>query len=123
MTKKLTKARIERKARFKTNPEMVELIREVKKQKSSFWMAVANQLSMPKTRLVEINLERLNKLTKAKDIVLVPGKVLGKGTLDHELTLACFKITAEARQRIGKTKLVKIKDLLKEKPSNIKLII
>lgn len=123
MTKKLTKARIEKKARFKTNPEKIELIREIKKQKSGFWTAVANQLSMPKTRLVEINLERLNKLTKAKDIVLVPGKVLGKGTLDHELTLACFKITADAKQKLGKTKLIKIKDLLKEKPSNIKLII
>lgn len=123
MTKKLTKARIERKARFKTNPETVELIRELKKQKSSFWTAVANQLSMPKTRLVEINLERLNKLTKAKEIVLVPGKILGKGTLNHEITLACFKITADAKQKIGKTKLVKIKDLLKEKTSNIRLII
>lgn len=123
MTKKLTKTRIEKKARFKTNPETVELIRELKKQKSSFWTFVANQLSMPKTRLVEINLERLNKLTKAKDIVLVPGKIMGKGTLDHEITLGCFKITAEAKKKIGKTKLVKIKDMLKEKPSNIKLII
>lgn len=123
MTKKLTKTRIEKKAKFKTNPETIELIRELKKQKSSFWISVANQLSMPKTRQVEINLERLSKLTKPKEIVLVPGKILGKGTMDHEITLGCLKMTAEARKKIGKSKLVKIKDLLKEKPSNIRLII
>lgn len=123
MTNKITKRKIEKRVNYKTNEHKVELIRELKKQKSKFWITIAKYLANSKRKQVEVNLEKLNQLTKSKDIIIVPGKVLGKGNLEHEITLACFKLTDSAKEKMGKSKIVEIKDLLKEKPSNIKLII
>ncbi len=123
MTKKITKRKIEKRIVYKTNEAKVELIRELKKQKAKIWTIIAKYLANPKRKQIGVNLEKLNKLTKDKDIVIVPGKVLGKGNLEHEITLACFKLTDSAKEKMGKSKIVDIKSLLGEKPSNIKLII
>lgn len=123
MTKKITKRNIEKKAKFKTNPEKVELIIKLKKQKDKFWLDVANKLANPKTKQVEVNLDKLEKLTKDKEIVLVPGKILGKGNLTKKITLAAFSLTSSAKEKLKDVKVVSIEDLFKEKASNIKLII
>ena len=123
MTIKITKTRIEKRLSYKTNEEKIALVRELKKQKAKIWTTVAKYLANPRRKQVEVNLEKLNKITKAKDIVVIPGKLLGKGQLEHEITIACFNLTNSAKEKIGKSKVVEIKELIKEKPSNIKLVI
>ncbi len=123
MTKKITKRNIEKKAKFKTNPEKIELIIKLRKQKEKFWLDVANKIANPKTNQVVVNLEKIERLSKDKEIILVPGKVLGNGKLTKKITLAAFSITKPAQDKLKDIKIVKIEDLLKEKTSNIKMIV
>ena len=50
----------------------------------------------------EVNLGKLDKLTKANDTVVVPGKVLGDGELTHPITIAALAFSKSAEEKIKK---------------------
>ena len=57
-------------------------------------------------------LDKLDKETKEGEIVIVPGKILGKGQLNHKLTLAAFSFSSKALEKIKNSKIVQIEDLI-----------
>ena len=61
---------------------------------------------------------RINKKTKENDVIVVPGKVLGMGDLDHTLTIACLECSKTARKKIESSgsQLISIEELLELKP-------
>lgn len=73
-----------------------------------------------------VNISRLNRYTKENDQVVVPGKVLGAGLIDHPVTVAAFAFSNEAREKISraKGKCISIPDLIKINPSgtNVKIL-
>ncbi|MFO8018452.1 MAG: 50S ribosomal protein L18e [Promethearchaeia archaeon] len=102
-----------------------KLIRDLKKTKKNIWRKVSEKLSKPRKHRVEANLYRINNKTKKDDIIVVPGKVLGTGNLDHKLTIGCLDYSRSAKEKIeasGST-LLSIEQLLKEHPkgSNVKI--
>jgi large subunit ribosomal protein L18e len=113
-----------------TNPERVKLIRFLKKQsrekQAKIWLDVAENLAKPKTGRAAVNLSRINRHTQRRDIVIVPGKVLGTGTLNHSLTVASFDLSDKAREKLkaAKAKYLSIPELVEKNPtgSNVKII-
>ncbi|MGV9173506.1 MAG: 50S ribosomal protein L18e [Promethearchaeia archaeon] len=102
-----------------------KLIRDLKKTKRNIWKQVSEKLSKPRKHRVEANLYRINNKTKKNDVIVIPGKVLGTGDLDHKLTIACIDYSRSARRKIeasGST-LLSIEQLLEEHPdgSNVKI--
>jgi large subunit ribosomal protein L18e len=65
-----------------------------------------------------VNISRINRHTKAGDTVVVPGKVLGAGNLDHPVTVAAFKFSKQAKEKILKTggACVTIEELIERNP-------
>jgi large subunit ribosomal protein L18e len=63
-------------------------------------------------------LYRINKHTKENDVIVIPGKVLGMGELDHTLTIACLDCSKSARQKIESSgsNLISIEELLEKNP-------
>lgn len=112
------------------NPELLKLIRFLRKgakeNNAAIWRDVANCLSSSKRKRIAINLSRLNRHTKEKDTVVVPGKVLGAGRLEHPLIVAAFTFSDEARSKItqAKGKCLPILELLEANPkgSNIRIM-
>lgn len=112
------------------NPELLNLIRSLrKKAKESdapIWRDVADQLSFSKRRRVAVNLSRLNRYTTEKETVIVPGRVLGSGKLDHPIVVAAFSYSKQARSKIltAKGKSLTIPELLKNNPtgSNVRIM-
>jgi large subunit ribosomal protein L18e len=102
----------------KSNPHLINLIQEIKehagKESSNFWRKIVKELERTKQQRREVSLFRLNKLTKDKEIIIVPGKVIGDDNLDHELTVAAFNFSKSAKEKIKNT--TTIKDLLKTNP-------
>ena len=43
---------------------------------------------------------RLAEITKADEVVVIPGKVLGTGSLGHKLTVCAFSISETAAKKI-----------------------
>jgi large subunit ribosomal protein L18e len=90
---------------YKTNPQILSLISGLKKQSREkevpLWRDIALRLERPTRNYSEVNLSRINRYTKEKDVVLVPGKVLGAGELDHQLTVAAVSFSANAKIKIA----------------------
>lgn len=113
-----------------TNPELVNLIRFLKKQsveqKAGVWRDVAETLAKSRRLRVSVNLSRINRHTKRGDIVIVPGKILGTGTLDHALTVAALDSSSKATQKLkaAKAKYTSITELVEKNPTgaNVKII-
>jgi len=113
-----------------TNPQLVELIRFLKKQsreqKAPIWKAVAEKLAVSRRRRIAVNISRINRYTEKNETVVVPGKVLGAGELNHPVTVAAFTFSETAKQKIKKAKgkCLTIPELVKKNPkgSNVKII-
>lgn len=114
----------------KTNPNTVNLIKSLTKQSSAqdapIWKAVANELKRANRKTKEVNVYHIDKTTDADDTILVPTKVLGEGNITHSVTVAAFKFSKEAKDKITAAggKCLAIDELMAENPkgSNVKII-
>ena len=102
-----------------------KLIRELWKTKTRIWKKLSKKISSPRSNKIEANLYRINKKTKVDDIIVIPGKVLGIGELNHKLTIACLECSTPAKKKIEQSgsKLLSINELLEQNPEgkNIKI--
>ena len=113
-----------------TNPNVQSIRRYLRrsahKWHASIWRDVDNYLQKPRRTNVEVNLSKINRLTKQDDIVIVPGKVLSSGKLLHHVTIAALNFSQHAREKILSSggKCLTLKELIKQNPkgSNIKVI-
>ena len=113
-----------------TNPELTILIRVLRKKsrenEARIWRDLARRLSNSRRRRTTVNVSRLNRYTKQRETVVVPGKVLGAGKIDHPVNVAAFAFSDQAKLKIlkAKGKCLSIRDLVKKKPkgTNVKII-
>jgi len=98
-----------------------------KENNANIWMYVAELLSKPTRGRVEVNLEKINKLCKEGDTILVPGKVLGYGRLDKKIVVAAWRFSESALNKIKQvgSEAISIEELIRRNPkgSNVKIII
>lgn len=71
-----------------------------KKSKAPIWRAIQEELEGPRANRREINISRLAQITTADEVVVVPGKILGTGSLGHKLTVCAFSISEGAAKKI-----------------------
>jgi large subunit ribosomal protein L18e len=90
------------------NPNFVSLIRLLKKKSkennAAIWRDVAEKLSRPKKKRIAVNISKINRHTKENEEVVVPGKVLGAGAMDHPATVAALDFSDQARAKIERAK-------------------
>ena len=110
-----------------TNPELIQLIRFLKKKgrekNAAVWRDVAEHLASARRRRVAVNLSRINRHTQKSDVVVVPGKVLGAGVLDHSVTVAAFSVSGKAKEKLAaaKAKYLSIPELVEKNPEGVKV--
>lgn len=112
----ISKTKIDKKASRKTNLKLKELIIKLKKQGK---LELANLLSQPKRKAVVVNIEKINKETKQDDKVIVPGKVLGNGEMQHSVTIAAYSFSEEARKKMKSCRIAKIEEIADAKDAKI----
>lgn len=114
----------------KTNPKITGLIISLKEkshtEKAAIWKDLAIKLERSTRRQAEVNLSKINRHSTADDLVLVPGKVLGGGLLDHKVQIAALNFSKTAQEKIGKAggECLEISQLLEKNPtgSGVKII-
>ncbi|MGC9210111.1 MAG: 50S ribosomal protein L18e [Acidilobus sp.] len=79
--------------------ETIEALRKASKERP-VWGRVAELLSRPARRRPQVNLSKINRFAADGDIVLVPGKVLGAGSLNKKVTVAAFTFSKGAAEKI-----------------------
>ena len=89
-----------------------------KTNKAPIWRALEEELAGPRANRREINVRRLAEITKADEVVVVPGKVLGTGNLGHKLTVCAFSISETAAKKIVDSggKVMAFDDLINNHP-------
>ncbi len=77
----------------------------------------------PSRQRPSVNIFRINGSTKEGDAVIVPGKVLSIGSMDHKVSIAAMELSESARKELKKANcsLVPLAEALKAK--NAKLIV
>src|SRR3989338_3119235 len=110
-----------------TNEITENLISELKKraaiQKVPLWKRVALDIERATRSRREVNLSRIDRHSNENDVVVVPGKVLASGTIEHKITLAAFNISKSAEEKLLKAgcKIVSLLDISKESPKGKKI--
>jgi len=91
-----SKTKIEKQTRKKTNSILIQTIRECKKKDK--WKRVAEILSGPRRNRGHVNLE---KISKEKEDLVIPGKVLSQGEITKKKIVA-LNFSKNAREKITK---------------------
>lgn len=107
----------------KTNPKITGLIESLKQksyqEKAVIWKDVAKRLERSTRRQAEVNLSQINRHTSPDELVLVPGKVLGSGILNHKIQVAALSFSKLAREKIGTAggECLEISQLMEKNPN------
>ncbi len=101
-----------------TNIHLRRLVSKLKKQEKPIWKRVALDLEKPRRIRREVNISKINRNSKKDDIIIIPGKVLGDGVIDKNLTVAAFQFSNSAKSKIEDAggKAISINKLLKKSP-------
>jgi large subunit ribosomal protein L18e len=106
----------------KTNPALISLINELKKQANEndapIWKDIASRLEKSTKNWPEVNLNRISKYTSEKETALIPGKVLSTGELTKKVSIAAWSFSEKSQEKIKKAggKHMSIEELIKNNP-------
>jgi len=113
----------------KTNPRLNSLIAELKavsrESGANIWQDVADRLEKPRRTHAEVNLGRIERYAREDETVVVPGKVLGSGALQKNVTVAAVDFSSSARKKIEQVgETVALERAIEENPegSNVRVI-
>ncbi|MFW6025139.1 MAG: 50S ribosomal protein L18e [Candidatus Woesearchaeota archaeon] len=114
----------------KTNQKLVDTIKGLKdksrKEDIPLFKRLAKELNKPKRRKVEVNVGKINRYTEKGDVVVIPGKVLSVGFLDHKVKVIAWNYSKKAKEKIEeKGKAVDLTDYMSKKKldKGIKILI
>jgi large subunit ribosomal protein L18e len=80
-------------------------------------MRVAKLVSLPRRSRLSVTVYKINKFTKEGETVLVPGKVLHRGTMQHKVNIAAVSYSEKAKAAIhaSGSSMIGLQDALKSK--------
>ena len=124
------RSEIQLKAKGRTDPNKTTLIRTLKKaaakNDTKIWSLLASEMSKSNRRRTTVNISHLNRISSPGEILLIPGKVLGAGIIDHGLEVAAESFSEEAQKKITDAggQCLTIEELIKKNPkgSQIRII-
>ncbi len=111
----------------KTNPKLIELIGTLKeksyKEDVAIWKDIAKRLERSNRRKAEVNISKINRHSSPEETVLVPGKILGSGELDHKVKVVALGFSKKATEKIDAAggKCLDITEILDENPKGSKI--
>jgi large subunit ribosomal protein L18e len=111
----------------KTNPKLVELIGTLKEksyqEEVAIWKDVAKRLERSNRRKAEVNISQINRYTSPDETVLVPGKILGSGELNHKVNVVALNFSKKAEEKIAAAggECLDISEILDKNPKGNKI--
>lgn len=112
----------------KQSPEIKELIvfleKASKKNKAAIWKDMAMRIARPRKGFAQVNVGKIDRYTKEGNIAIVPGKVLGSGTLSHSVDVAALGFSMEAERKISSQgSCMNFRELVQKNPKGTGIII
>lgn len=110
-----------------TNPQLAGLITFLRKHssehKTGMWGRIADDLEKPTRQRRIVNLYSIDKNAKDNENIIVPGKVLGTGTISRKVNIAAWAFSGSAVEKItgAKGSCMSIIDMVKKDPKGQKI--
>ncbi len=103
------------------------LRRTANKYDAPIWKRVRELLDKPKRQRVSVNISKINRYTGDGDVVVVPGKVIGSGSMDHKVVIGAYDYSLKAREKLLEAgcEVLTIEELVEKYPEGkgVKIII
>ena len=112
---------------MKENPELITIIKKLKegsrKNGVKIWRDVAERLERPNRLYAEVNLSKIERYSNDGEIIVVPGKVLGSGNITKKVTVAAWKFSKKAQEKIKKAggRVLTLDAIINENPKGSKV--
>lgn len=92
-----------------------------KEQYGAFWKSIYKRVYVSRRRRISVNINRINQYSKEGDNIIVPGKVLSQGKLDHSVNITAISFSEKAKKELAesKSKTISLDDMLKCTKINI----
>jgi len=106
----------------KTNPRLIFLINDLKAASRQngvgLWRDIAKRLEKPRRNYAAVNLSKINRHTKNNDVVIIPGKVLAAGDINHSVIVGALSFSSQATAKIlaAGGKCLELNKLVQEHP-------
>lgn len=81
-------------------PDIIGAVKLLRSTRIPLFVRIAKLLLLPTRRRIETNIKKIAKFSKAGDIVVVPGKVLGEGMIDHAVEVVALSFSTSAKTKI-----------------------
>ncbi len=110
-----------------TNPQLQQLIRDLKKlsaeKQVNLWKRIAKDLERPTRIRRKVNLYRIDKHLNSGETAVVPGKLLSLGNLTKKVEIAAYQASEQAKEKVADagSKFLTIQELMKKNPSGKKV--
>jgi len=116
--------------RMISSTELSDMIRFLKvkerENKAKIWAVAADQLSRPRRARAVLNVTHVSRSTKPDSLVLIPGKLLGSGAINHRVVIGAFEYSAAAREKVERAggQCMALKDFVTHYPkgSNVTIM-
>lgn len=114
----------------KSNPILANTIAELKKlsreKEAPLWRELARRLEGAERNWAEVNLSRVERYAAVQQVVAIPGKLLGAGSVTKPVTVGAFKSSAAAKRKVEAAggKVLSLVELANQHPnaSGIRLL-
>jgi len=100
-----------------TDPNLNELIKELRKTKQKSYLVLARHLEKSRRKKLGVNVSKIDRISKEDEAVAVPGKVLASGEIKKPVNVYAWSFSKEAKEKITKAKgtCMMLDDLIKNK--------
>jgi large subunit ribosomal protein L18e len=115
------------KRKFSQRRWSAHLLAKRHSKEARVWRVVSQYMILPRKDIPAVNLSKISKLSSAGDQVLVPGKVLGSGKLEHAAQVTAFSFSVSAVKGIKEAggKVLTIEQLIETNPKGkgVKIVV
>mgnify|MGYP001238507398 FL=1 len=121
----MTKKQISR----KSNSELVKTIDELKRASrendAPIWKSIAKKLEGPNRNWPVVNVSKIEYNASKNGKVVVPGKLMGSGTLSKKVTVSAYSFTKSAVEKIESAggKCMIYNEFIKKNPSGKDVVV
>jgi len=118
--------KVERKTSVHLIGVINDLLERSRENNSIFWRDIALRLNSSRNHYADVNLGKLDRVTKDGDTIVIPGNLLSTGILHNKLKLSAFKVSEKAKIKLQESgsEFIELTELAKENPkgTDIKII-
>ena len=89
-----------------------------KNSKAKIWKALEKEFSKSRSNRRQVSIQKLNRVTNNGDVIIVPGKILGDGTLGHKLTVYAYSFSETALNKLNSSgnEVISLQSLISKYP-------